>query len=96
MTLAANESAKLIDARGRYNHAVRDEVLAGFEPIIFALLFLAILLLIFRYTVFKQVSSISLKLVLIKKNPFLYFLHFRFLALQYFRRFYVLVSRQTQ
>ena len=51
------------DVQG-YDDAVRHEVLQclrGFEPIIFALLFLAILLLLFRYI--KEVSSISPKLM---------------------------------
>ena len=53
MILAGNERAKFVDVRGRYDDAVRREVhrcLAGFEPIIFALLFLAMLLLSIRYT----------------------------------------------
>ena len=54
MILAGNERVKFVDVRGGYDDAVKREVhrcLTGFEPIIFALLFLdMLLLLLFCYT----------------------------------------------
>ena len=53
MILAGNERAKLVDVQDGYDDAVKREVhrcLTGFEPIKFGLLFLDMLLLLFRYT----------------------------------------------
>ena len=77
MILAGNERAKFIDVRGGYDDAVRCKVhqcLTRLEPIIFALFFW---LCFYYYSVtLKEVSSISPKLVLLKKNSVLYILHF--------------------
>ena len=70
MILAGNERVKFVDVRGGYDDAVKRKVhrcLTGFEPIIFALLFWICFYYYYSVTL-EEVSSISPKLVLIKKS----------------------------